>query len=172
MTDRLPRRNARPTLDQTSAASSTRTERAGEAARKRACRGVRGAKPFGRRMKIHEYQAKAILARHGVPVPQGEVVFTRRGGERCCTNAWRDRRRQGADSRRRPRQGRRRQGRQGVRRGRSRPRRRCSAMHLVTHQTGPHGQMVQRVLVEQGLQIKRELYLGLVLDRDRPSGPC
>jgi succinyl-CoA synthetase beta subunit len=43
-------------------------------------------------------------------------------------------------------------------------------MTLVTYQTGPHGQKVQRVLVEQGLRIKRELYLGLVLDRaaERP----
>ena len=43
-------------------------------------------------------------------------------------------------------------------------------MNLVTHQTGPDGQIVQRVLVEQGLKIKRELYLGIVLDRssERP----
>ena len=43
-------------------------------------------------------------------------------------------------------------------------------MRLVTHQTGPSGQIVQRVLVEQGLKIKRELYLGIVLDRstERP----
>ena len=38
-------------------------------------------------------------------------------------------------------------------------------MRLVTYQTGPEGQVVERVLVEQGLQIKRELYLGIVLDR-------
>ena len=38
-------------------------------------------------------------------------------------------------------------------------------MHLVTYQTGPSGQTVRRVLVEQGLTITRELYLGLVLDR-------
>ena len=43
-------------------------------------------------------------------------------------------------------------------------------MRLVTHQTGPSGQVVQRVLVEQGLKIKRELYLGIVIDRstERP----
>ena len=45
-------------------------------------------------------------------------------------------------------------------------------MRLVTHQTGPSGQIVQRVLVEQGLQIKRELYLGIVLDRVDASGRC
>ena len=38
-------------------------------------------------------------------------------------------------------------------------------MTLVTHQTGPDGQVVERVLVEQGLEIKRELYLGIVIDR-------
>src|SRR5260221_13259330 len=38
-------------------------------------------------------------------------------------------------------------------------------MKLVTYQTGPSGQIVQRVLVEQGLKIQRELYLGIVLDR-------
>ena len=44
-------------------------------------------------------------------------------------------------------------------------------MRLVTYQTGPGGQVVQRVLVEQGLKIKRELYLGIVLDRvDREAG--
>ena len=38
-------------------------------------------------------------------------------------------------------------------------------MTLVTHQTGPEGKVVQRVLIEQGLHIARELYLGLVIDR-------
>ena len=39
-------------------------------------------------------------------------------------------------------------------------------MQLVTHQTGPEGQKVQRLYVEQGLDIARELYLGLVVDRE------
>ena len=72
-------------------------------------------------MKIHEYQAKAILARYGVPVPRGEVAFSahevdeiaRRLGSRGC-------RRQGADSRGRSGQGGRRQGRQVGRRRRGR----------------------------------------------------
>ena len=42
-------------------------------------------------------------------------------------------------------------------------------MRLVTHQTGPSGQIVQRLLVEQGLRIKRELYLGIVIDRSSES---
>ena len=42
-------------------------------------------------------------------------------------------------------------------------------MTLVTHQTGPEGRLVSRVLIEQGLDIARELYLGLILDRARPG---
>ena len=45
-------------------------------------------------------------------------------------------------------------------------------MRLVTYQTGPHGQIVQRVLVEQGLQIKRELYLGHRARSVDASGRC
>ena len=40
-------------------------------------------------------------------------------------------------------------------------------MQLVTHQTGPEGKKVQRLYVEQGLDIARELYLGMVVDRDK-----
>ena len=94
-------------------------------------------------MKIHEYQAKAILARYGVPVPRGEVAFSAQEARRDRPAARRRRgRRQGADSRRRPRQGRRRQG--GAR---SWTRRRASPRELlgktlVTYQTGPGGQVV------------------------------
>jgi succinyl-CoA synthetase beta subunit len=121
-------------------------------------------------MKIHEYQAKAILARHGVPVPQGEVILGadearevakrlgggvvvvkaqihaggrgKGGGVKVVKNAD-----EAADAARK-----------------------MIGMQLVTHQTGPDGQKVQRVLVEQGLKIKRELYLGMVIDRstERP----
>jgi len=121
-------------------------------------------------MKIHEYQAKAILARHGVPVPNGEVVTNgaeaaeaakRLGGTvvvKAQIHAG----------------GRGKGGGVKVVKG---PDEAASAaskmigMRLVTYQTGPAGQVVQRVLVEQGLQIKRELYLGLVIDRstERPA---
>jgi len=120
-------------------------------------------------MKIHEYQAKAILARHGVPVPQGEVVFAaadagvaakQLGGTvvvKAQIHAG----------------GRGKGGGVKVVKGPDEAARAAAdmiGMRLVTHQTGPSGQVVQRVLVEQGLKIKRELYLGIVLDRstERP----
>jgi succinyl-CoA synthetase beta subunit len=116
-------------------------------------------------MKIHEYQAKAILARHGVPVPQGEVVFdaadaagvaTRLGGGTVVVKAQIHAGGRGKGG--------------GVKVVKGPDEARTAAakmlgMNLVTHQTGPHGQRVQRVLIEQGVKIQRELYLGIVLDR-------
>jgi succinyl-CoA synthetase beta subunit len=116
-------------------------------------------------MKIHEYQAKAILARHGVPVPQGEVAGDpddvraaagRLGGGTVVVKAQIH-----AGGR----------GKGGGVKVVKNPEEaaevagRILGMTLVTHQTGPAGQKVGRVLVEQGLRIKRELYLGLVVDR-------
>jgi len=116
-------------------------------------------------MKIHEYQAKAILAKHGVPVPKGEVVFTadearaaaqRLGGGTVVVKAQIHAGGRGKGG--------------GVKVVKG-PEEAAQAaakmlgMTLVTYQTGPQGQKVGRVLVEQGLAIKRELYLGLVLDR-------
>src|SRR6478609_7306757 len=112
-------------------------------------------------MKIHEYQAKAILARHGVPVPVGEVIVnaadavaaaTRLGGGTVVVKAQIH------------------AGGGGVKvvKGPEDAGKAAAAMmgmRLVTHQTGPSGQIVQRLLVEQGLRIKRELYLGIVIDR-------
>ena len=115
-------------------------------------------------MKIHEYQAKSILARYGVAVPQGEVVFSaadaraaaaRLGGTvvvKAQIHAG----------------GRGKGGGVKVVKGPDEAERAAAGMlgsRLVTHQTGPDGQVVQRVLVEQGLRIERELYLGMVLDR-------
>ena len=121
-------------------------------------------------MKIHEYQAKAILARYGVPVPQGEVVFNaadaaavarRLGGGTVVVKAQIHAGGRGKGG--------------GVKVVKGpdeaeQTAKKMIGMDLVTHQTGPHGQKVNRVLVEQGLKIKRELYLGLVLDRttERP----
>ncbi len=121
-------------------------------------------------MKIHEYQAKAILARHGVPVPAGEVIVdpaeaaavaTRLGGGTVVVKAQIHAGGRGKGG--------------GVKvvKGRDEAARAAAAMmgmRLVTHQTGPSGQIVQRLLVEQGLRIKRELYLGVVIDRatERP----
>ena len=116
-------------------------------------------------MKIHEYQAKAILAAHGVPVPQGEVVLNagearaaaqRLGGGTVVVKAQIHAGGRGKGG--------------GVKvvKGPDEAERATAAiigMRLVTIQTGPEGQIVQRVLIEQGLSIKRELYLGIVLDR-------
>src|SRR4051812_46338558 len=116
-------------------------------------------------MKIHEYQAKALLAKHGVPVPVGEVIFnaadaagvaTRLGGGTVVVKAQIHAGGRGKGG--------------GVKVVKGPEEARLAAekmigMNLVTHQTGPAGQKVQRVLIEQGLKIQRELYLGLVLDR-------
>jgi len=116
-------------------------------------------------MKIHEYQAKAILAAHGVPVPQGEVVHSaaearavaqRLGGGTVVVKAQIHAGGRGKGG--------------GVKVVKGldeaeRATRDMLGMRLVTYQTGPEGQVVQRVLIEQGLSIARELYLGIVLDR-------
>jgi succinyl-CoA synthetase beta subunit len=116
-------------------------------------------------MKIHEYQAKQILAKYGVPVPAGEAVMNaadakgvaerlgggtvvvkaqihaggrgKGGGVKLAANP--------ADAEKLATQ--------------------IHGMTLVTHQTGPEGRKVSRLLVEQGLPIARELYLGIVIDR-------
>jgi succinyl-CoA synthetase beta subunit len=116
-------------------------------------------------MKIHEYQAKAILARHGVPVPRGEVAFN-------ATEAREIAHRLGATVVVVKAQihagGRGKAG--GVKLAKSPDETEAIAkqmigMTLVTHQTGPEGRVVGRVLIEEGLQIARELYLSLLLDR-------
>ena len=116
-------------------------------------------------MKIHEYQGKAILARYGVPVPRGEVAFSgaeageiarRLGGQIVVVKAQIHAGGRGKGG--------------GVKLARSADEAERIAgemlgMTLVTHQTGPEGRVVSRVLVEEGLQMTRELYLSLVLDR-------
>lgn len=116
-------------------------------------------------MKIHEYQAKAILARHGVPVPRGEVAFNateagdiarRLGGHIVVVKAQIHAGGRGKGG--------------GVKLAKSPDEAETIAkqmigMTLVTHQTGPEGRVVGRVLIEEGLQMDRELYLSIVLDR-------
>ena len=116
-------------------------------------------------MKIHEYQAKAILARFGVPVPSGEAVFKasdargvaeRLGGGTVVVKAQIHAGGRGKGG--------------GVKLAANpdeadRLANQIFGMNLVTHQTGPQGRTVSRLLVEQGLPIARELYLGLVIDR-------
>ena len=115
-------------------------------------------------MKIHEYQAKAILAQFNVPVPRGEVATStaealaaakalggsvvvkaqihaggrgKGGGVKVAGDA--DEAAKIADK--------------------------ILGMTLITHQTGPEGRVVHRLLIEETLPIERELYLGIVLDR-------
>ena len=115
-------------------------------------------------MNIHEYQAKEILKRYGVPVPLGKVASTPQEakaaaaelGGRCVVKAQIH-----AGGR----------GKAGGVKFASSPEdaeQRASEIlgkKLVTHQTGPQGRQVRRVLIEQGVNIEREFYLGLVLDR-------
>jgi succinyl-CoA synthetase beta subunit len=116
-------------------------------------------------MKIHEYQAKAILAKHGVPVPRGETltdksdaaaVAKRLGTSVVVVKAQIHAGGRGKGG--------------GVKLARSpqdaeKLTAQMLGMTLVTHQTGPEGRVVGRVLIEEGLQMQRELYLSIVLDR-------
>jgi succinyl-CoA synthetase beta subunit len=116
-------------------------------------------------MKIHEYQAKTILARHSVPVPRGEVAFEPAAAGEIA-------RRLGAPVvvvKAQIHAGGRGKG-GGVKLARSpdeveRLAREILGMTLKTPQTAPEGRVVGRVLIEEGLEIARELYLSLLLDR-------
>jgi succinyl-CoA synthetase beta subunit len=115
-------------------------------------------------MNIHEYQAKELLKRYGVPVPLGKIASTPKEaraaavelGGRCVVKAQIHAGGRGkaggvklaadpADAEKKASE--------------------ILGKNLVTHQTGPEGRQVRKVLVEQGLNIARELYLGMVLDR-------
>jgi succinyl-CoA synthetase beta subunit len=115
-------------------------------------------------VKIHEYQGKAILARYGVPVPRGDVAFNadeavaiaQRLGLPVVVKAQIHAGGRGKGG--------------GVKVAKTMDEVQTLTstmigMTLKTHQTGPEGKLVQRVLIEQGLTIARELYLAVVLDR-------
>jgi succinyl-CoA synthetase beta subunit len=119
-------------------------------------------------MKIHEYQAKDILAKYGVPVPRGEVANTLDEaieiGKRLFSAGA-----TGVVVKAQIHAGGRGKG-GGVKVARNIDQaeeyaKQILGMQLVTHQTGPQGQKVQRLLVEETAAIDRELYLGIVLDR-------
>ena len=115
-------------------------------------------------MKIHEYQAKALLARYGVPVPRGEVALSvkeaaaaasRTGGSvvvKAQIHAGGRGKGGGVKVAKDPVEA-------------AEIAQKILGMTLVTHQTGPEGRVVHRVLIEETLPIERELYLGIVLDR-------
>jgi succinyl-CoA synthetase beta subunit len=120
-------------------------------------------------VKIHEYQAKAVLARFGVPVPRGEVAFS-------AAEAGEIARRLGSSVAVVKAQihagGRGKGGGVKIAKSPSEVERLANemlGMNLVTHQTGPEGRKVGRVLIEEGLQIDRELYLSILIDRTSQS---
>jgi succinyl-CoA synthetase beta subunit len=116
-------------------------------------------------MKIHEYQAKAILAKFGVPVPRGEFITKKEDAEgvarklgtpvvvvKAQIHAGGRGKGGGVKLARSPQQAAELAGQ-------------ILGMTLITPQTGPEGRLVRRLLIEEGLDIKRELYLSILVDR-------
>ena len=117
-------------------------------------------------MKIHEYQAKELFRKYGVPVPRGETADTaekalaaaERLGYPCVIKAQ-------VHAGGRGKAG-------GIKLARNRSEAEASiaqilGMTLVSQQTGPEGKRVRKLLVEQGLNIAREFYLAIVVDREK-----
>ncbi|MDH2915598.1 MAG: ADP-forming succinate--CoA ligase subunit beta [Gallionella sp.] len=116
-------------------------------------------------MKIHEYQGKEILREFGVPTPRGAACFSVNDAVAAAHglggNVWVVKAQIHAGGRGKG---------GGVKVAKSLDEVRKYAgqilgMHLVTHQTGPEGQVVRRLLIEEGAQIAKELYVGMVVDR-------
>lgn len=117
-------------------------------------------------MKIHEYQAKEILKKFGVTVPKGRVAFTPEeaveiakeiGGDVWVVKAQIHAGGRGKAG--------------GIKLARSYDEvyehaKNMLGAKLVTYQTGPEGKVVKKVLIEQGLKIQKELYVGVTLDRN------
>ncbi len=123
-------------------------------------------------MKIHEYQAKQMFARYGVPIPRGYPATTVDEAEAAAKKLALETGSPVVVVKAQIHAGGRGKG-GGVKvakGGASEAReiaQKILGMQLVTHQTGPEGQKVRRLYIEQGLDIARELYLGAVIDRDR-----
>ncbi|MFA6469605.1 MAG: ADP-forming succinate--CoA ligase subunit beta [Bacteroidota bacterium] len=116
-------------------------------------------------MKIHEYQGKDILRKFGVPVPRGEVAFSVdeavNAAKRLGGNVWVVKAQIHAGGRGKG---------GGVKVARSidevkQYAKQILGMTLVTHQTGPEGRLVKRLLIEEGANIDKEMYVGITLDR-------
>ena len=119
-------------------------------------------------MKIHEYQAKAILKQYGVAVPRGEMAESRDQAE-AAAKALFDAGAGGVVVKAQIHAGGRGKG-GGVKIAKSVEEAadlasKILGMTLVTHQTGPEGRVVRRLLMEETLPIEKELYLGIVIDR-------
>ncbi|MBN2327772.1 MAG: ADP-forming succinate--CoA ligase subunit beta [Candidatus Omnitrophica bacterium] len=116
-------------------------------------------------MKIHEYQAKEILRKFDVPIPRGQICSTADGAERVAYLLGSEKVVVKAQIHAGGR------GKGGGVKIASSPREALQiannilGMNLVTHQTGPKGKEVLKVLVEEGLPIKKEFYVGIVIDR-------
>jgi succinyl-CoA synthetase beta subunit len=123
-------------------------------------------------MKIHEYQAKQIFARYGVPVPKGEAAFTVAEVGPIAERLIAETKIPVVVVKAQIHAGGRGKG-GGVKVVKGGPAdatavaEKILGMQLVTVQTGPAGQKVRRLYIEQGLDIARELYLALLVDRDR-----
>src|SRR3981081_2577893 len=132
----------------------------------RRCRTIRPSNRSGKAsMKIHEYQAKEILRKYGVATPRGRPCFSveeavkaarELGGKVWVVKAQIHAGGRGKGG--------------GVKVAKSPDEVREWAgkilgMMLITHQTGPQGQKVRRLLIEEGADIKKELYVGMVVDR-------
>ena len=119
-------------------------------------------------MKIHEYQAKQILAKYGLQIPKGEVAETAEKAAEIAAKIG-------------PRVvlkaqihagGRGKGGGIKLANGAEEAKKLAKdmiGMKLVTHQTGPEGKIVKKLLVEEALEIARELYVGIVIDRAREA---
>jgi succinyl-CoA synthetase beta subunit len=115
-------------------------------------------------MKVHEFQAKKILKGYGVPIPRGEVAKTAAKAKKIAEKLGGKvviKAQIHAGGR----------GKGGGVKVASTPdeaqqlAKKIIGMNLVTHQTGPEGKKVKQVLVEEGLEVVKELYLGIVVDR-------
>src|SRR3984885_12807754 len=123
-------------------------------------------------MKIHEYQGKQLFAKYGVPIPKGYPAFTVDEAEAAAKRLVAETGSEVVGVKAQIHAGGR--GKGGgvkvVKGGAAEARtvaEKMLGMQLITHQTGPEGQKVRRLYVEQGLAMEGELYLGAVVDRDR-----
>ncbi|MBX3126006.1 MAG: ADP-forming succinate--CoA ligase subunit beta [Polyangiaceae bacterium] len=122
-------------------------------------------------MKIHEYQGKQIFAKYGIPVPKGVVAFTAEEAQKAAEQLLAETKAPVVVVKAQIHAGGRGKG-GGVKVVKDGPSAvkdvagKLLGMQLVTHQTGPEGQQVRRLYIEQGLDIARELYLGMVVDRE------
>jgi succinyl-CoA synthetase beta subunit len=123
-------------------------------------------------VKIHEYQGKQIFAKYGIPIPKGIPAFTVEEAEAAATKLIAE---TGSPVTVVKAQihagGRGKGGGVKVAKGGAAEAKELASkilgMQLITHQTGPEGQKVRRLYIEQGLEMEREFYLGAVLDREK-----